>query len=235
MEHIKNTKNIGIFIDGDSVSPRNIEQILDEIRLRGQIIIQKIYGDWSLEAKKNILEKSKYNGLETIQADMISGKNSTDLKMAVDIMEILYNCNNIDSFYLVINDADYRHLIPKIKQRGKYVYCIGPRHTNKSLTNICNNFTKITNIEKPKKHKKTKKINLTNSLKLKYINSIIKFIESSSKPVTLSSIKDLLERMYNFDLRDTQFSRFKPFITTIFKDTLQISDDRSSIVTVIDK
>jgi len=54
-----------------------------------------------------------------IQCDKISGKNSVDLRLSVDIMKILYTNDIITLFYLITSDSDYRHVIFEIKQKIK--------------------------------------------------------------------------------------------------------------------
>ena len=76
---------------------------------------------------------------------------------------------------------------------------------------------------------------MTEYNKNRYLLSIVKFIEKSNKTVTLSQVKDLLMRMYNFDLRETKYIRFKPFIEETFGTKLKISNDDKSIVSLRDK
>ena len=64
------------------------------------------------------------NGITTIQCDKITGKNSTDIKLMVDIMKTLYEINHISLYYIVTSDSDFRHVIPQIKMRNKKVHCI---------------------------------------------------------------------------------------------------------------
>ena len=88
-------------------------------------------------ANFNEKQKSIDNGQESIQCDRIKGKNSTDIKMAVDIMKALYNISHITLFYIVASDSDYRHVIPEIKLCNKKIYCIGSKNANKSIQSLC--------------------------------------------------------------------------------------------------
>ena len=132
---------IAVFIDADNINYKNLGIILDEIKNYGNIIINRAYGDWSkLELFK---KKSIEYGIELIQANSISGKNSSDIKLCVDAMNILYTLNEISMYYIVTSDSDFIHLVPYIKCLNKEVRCIGNQSTNKGLQNIVNKFTNI--------------------------------------------------------------------------------------------
>ena len=82
------------YIDGDNVSFRDIQIILEEVKSYGRIIISRVYGDWSKENMKNWLLSASKNGIIPIQCDRISQKNSSDIKLSVDIMKFLYKLNS---------------------------------------------------------------------------------------------------------------------------------------------
>lgn len=138
---------IAVFIDGDNISYKNIPLILQEIQSYGKIIINNIYCDWSSPSCTRLKQAAIENGITTIQCDMITGKNSTDIKLMVDIMKTLYEINHISLYYIVTSDSDYRHVIPQIKIKNKKVNCIGSVKSNKSIQNICDLFTKIEVLE----------------------------------------------------------------------------------------
>ena len=209
------TNNIAVFIDGDSVVPKYLLEIIKEINLYGNILINNIYADWSHQSKINLLVSARHTGITTIQADLISGKNSTDIKLAVDVMRTLYHFTNIDVFYLVASDYDYRHLVPEIKQYGKKVCCIGTENTNKSLINICDSFTLIKNI-------------INKDIR----ESIIQLIETTNKYTDLSMINMMLKRTHKFDIRDTDCITLKEYMLKNYNDLLEISNCSKAIVTL---
>jgi uncharacterized protein (TIGR00288 family) len=206
--------NIAVFIDGDSIVPKHLSEIVKEINLYGNILINNIYADWSYPNKINLLTNSRHCGITTIQADLISGKNSTDIKLAVDVMRTLYHFPNIDIFYLVVSDYDYRHLIPDIKQYGKKVCCIGSENTNTSLINICDNFTLIKNI-------------INKDIR----ESIMQLINNSNKDTDLNMINMMLKRTHKFDIRNTDYNTLKEYILKNYSDILEISNCSKAIVT----
>tara|TARA_B110000971_G_scaffold69827_1_gene71562 strand:- start:3756 stop:4463 length:708 start_codon:yes stop_codon:yes gene_type:complete len=230
--------NIGIYIDGDSINPDYLENIIKEINIGGRILISNIYADWSSPSKKNILTTARYNGITTIQADLISGKNSTDIKLAVDVMHTLYNIPSIDIFYLVVNDYDYRHLVPYIKQQCKKVHCIGTDQTNKSLINICDQFTYIKNIIKSidscTQVRGVKPINHDIKVNNDDVQaSIVQFVRVSNNETDLSKLKNMLTRTHKFDIRDTEYKTFKAYVSCKYGKIIKISSCSKALVSLI--
>jgi uncharacterized LabA/DUF88 family protein len=134
---------IAVFIDGDNVSYRDIVYVIDEIKNYGRIICSYVYSDWSQDNMKNMRTTANNSGIIPIQCDRISGKNSSDLKMTIDIMKTLFTIDHISLFYIITSDSDFRHVIAEIKTHNKFVNCIGNGRCNSSLQSICDVFTKM--------------------------------------------------------------------------------------------
>lgn len=135
--------NIQVYIDGDNVSYKDVEDILTEIKSYGRILNARVYGDWSQQNMQNWLKTASKFGVVPIQCERISGKNSSDLKMCVDVMKDLYTIENVSLFYFVTTDSDFRHIIPEIKTLNKRAHCIGNGNANMSLQSICDKYTDI--------------------------------------------------------------------------------------------
>lgn len=225
---------IAVFIDGDNISHKNIPVILQEIRNYGRIIINNIYCDWSSPEYYKLKLASIENGITTIQCDKITGKNSTDIKLMVDIMKTLYEINHISLYYIVTSDSDFRHVIPQIKMRNKKVHCIGSFNSNKSIQSICDLFTKIEvlvnynnccdssydehillglepsfDIKKNSLKKKgsTNEKSVGNEIILEIKNAI-----DNTEKLNLGALKTLLERKHTFDFREYNCGSMKSFI-----------------------
>ena len=152
-----NNESIAVYIDGDNINHKDIEIILNEIKNYGRIIISNVYGDWSKDNMKHWLKSASEYGISPIQCDRTSGKNSTDIKLCVDIMKHLYTIKNISLFFIITTDSDYRHIISEIKTKGKKINCIGNSDANISLKSMCDIYTKIEVLKKGKKKKIVKK------------------------------------------------------------------------------
>jgi uncharacterized LabA/DUF88 family protein len=217
---------IAVFIDGDNISHRDIGIILNEIKTYGRIIILRVYGDWSMDNMKNWLTKAKQYGIIPIQCERINGKNSSDIKLCVDIMKTLYTIPNISLYYLITSDSDYRHVISEIKLLDKKVNCIGNNDTNISLMSICDQFTKLEVLKGIFSEKKYIKINVKlRNLYQKEINNITEKYNS----VNISLIKDVLSRKYQFDYREWGYNKMSIFLYHNFQNLKYIKDKNGNI------
>jgi len=217
---------IAVYIDGDNISPKYAEIIMDEIKNYGRIIISRVYGDYSKTELKSWLGKSTNCGIIPIQCCRISGKNSSDMKLCVDLMEDLYTLPDITLFYIVTNDSDYRHVISKIKIRNKKVNCIGSYKANMSLISMCDIYTKIevlteiNNKDKKIKDKEVKKIP-------KSYSKVIEELLLDKDSINLSLVKDKLTSKYSFDLREWRCKNMTKFIEKYLPRKFKITTNKS--------
>ena len=137
----------GVFIDGDNIHVNKIKfkKLMDNIEKDNSVIIKKIYGDWkkidlNLFWNKYVIEF----GLEEVQISRLAGKNSTDSKIIVDMMEKLYISPNIEKFILIGCDKDYIPLIKKIIENNKIFEVYGLKNqTSLSIINSCSKYYDI--------------------------------------------------------------------------------------------
>ena len=227
------SETIALFIDGDNVSFRDIEVILEEVKSYGRIIISRVYGDWSKENMKNWLLSASKNGIIPIQCDRISQKNSSDIKLSVDIMKFLYTLSNISLFYIVTTDSDYRHVISEIKIMGKKIHCIGGDCANASLMSICDLYTKINVLRKNNNQIKkisSKKKRLS-KMDLDKFSKEIQFLleNTTNQKINISFVKEHFSRKYQFDYREWGYSKMSEFVLCNFKNFNIIKSNKGDI------
>ena len=133
--------NTAIFIDGDNIHLNNIKFniLFNDIITNNNVIIKKVYGDWKLESMNNFWEDHIFdNSLEEIQISRLSGKNSTDSKIIVDVMDMISKYDHIDKIILIGCDKDY---IPLIRYAISYNYIFEVfgliKQTSPSIINAC--------------------------------------------------------------------------------------------------
>lgn len=227
-----NNESIAIYIDGDNASYKDADIILNEIRNYGRIIISRVYGDWSQENMKNWLKTASTYGIIPIQCERISGKNSSDIKLCVDIMKDLYTTDNITLFYIITTDSDYRHVVSEIKTRNKIVNCIG-NNANVSLKSICDTYTKIDvlrgNDDRKKKKSKNKAIKKLNNETIAMFSGEIEDLLIDNDEINISLVKEVLTRKYNFDLREWGYSKMSKFIIDNFSNSFNVTSDKRGI------
>lgn len=228
-----NNESIAIYIDGDNVNYKDADIILNEIRNYGRIIISRVYGDWSQDNMRNWLKTASTYGIIPIQCERISGKNSSDIKLCVDIMKDLYTIDNITLFYIITTDSDYRHVVSEIKTRNKKVNCIGNNNANISLKSICDTYTKIDvlrgNDDRKKKKTKIRSNKKPNSENISLFSGEIEELLIDNDEINISLVKEVLTRKYNFDLREWGYSKMSKFILDNFNDTFNITTDKRGI------
>ena len=140
--------NTALFIDGDNINLNNIKfnQLFKKIKEENNLIIKKVYGDWKLEQMNNFWDKKIIeHGLEEIQITRLGGKNSTDNKIIVDIMDTSFNLGNkIEKFILLGCDKDYIPLIRYITNYGYLFEVFGLKYqTSIAIMNSCSIYNDI--------------------------------------------------------------------------------------------
>jgi len=136
-------ETIAVYFDGDNVCPGDASVILQEIKSYGDIVINRVYADWEVNPLKKWRDSASMNGIMPIQCGRLNGKNSTDIKLCVDLMKDLYTVPYISLFYIITSDSDYRHVLPEIKLKGKKCHVIGRSNANVALMAHADQYTKI--------------------------------------------------------------------------------------------
>ena len=110
----------GVFIDADNIGPRHAEMALCEVRRDASLRVGSLraYKDWGQEARdsRGALAYRRL-GVEQVQVDRVSRKNSSDIRMVVDIMESLL-VDDMRHFVLITSDSDFRHVLHHVRKRG---------------------------------------------------------------------------------------------------------------------
>jgi len=191
------TEIIGIYIDCDNISEKSIENIIDEIKNKGKIIKLNGYNDWNKRGTSKWLEKAKNLGIIAIQANRIKGKNSTDLKICVDVMEDLYKNKHITMFCIVTSDSDYIHLVSKIKCENKSIICVS-NQMNDILSKVCDEYIVID-------------IDKNNKMNKEHIMEI-DILLNSKESVNISIINDILKKKYEFDYNKEGYKTLNKYL-----------------------
>lgn len=135
-------RNIAVFCDFENVAigikeadypDFRIRPVLERLLLKGSIVVKKAYCDWDRykEYKRDMHEAA----FELIEIPHVrqSGKNSADIRMVVDALDLCYTKSHIDAFVIISGDSDFSPLISKLKENGKSVIGIGVRGSASSL------------------------------------------------------------------------------------------------------
>lgn len=117
------------------------QAILDRVHEHGKIVYKRAYADWSRYEKHRVtLHELGFDLLE-IPKRRMTGKNSADIRMVVDAMELVISQGHIDTFALVTGDSDFTPVVASLRKHDKHVIGIGVKDSSsKLLISSCDEF-----------------------------------------------------------------------------------------------
>jgi uncharacterized protein (TIGR00288 family) len=126
-------ENIALGVRDSEVRTLDITLILERLLEKGKIIVKKAYADWERYSDYKRPFHEAAIELIDIPQKFYSGKNSADIKMVVDSMDLCYSKEHLDTFVLVSGDSDFSPLVSKLKENNKYVIGLGVKNSSSSL------------------------------------------------------------------------------------------------------
>ena len=142
--------NIAVYIDLENVAigvrqarfkTLDIGLVLKRLIDKGNIVVRKAYADWGkfVDYKRPLHEAGVE--LTDLPGSKISGKNSADIKMVVDALELSYTKPHIDVFALISGDSDFSPLVSKLRENNKHTIGVGVKSsTSPLLIDSCDEF-----------------------------------------------------------------------------------------------
>jgi uncharacterized protein (TIGR00288 family) len=154
--------HLALFIDFDNVAIGSkgrgrqtkfaIGPVLDRLLEKGKIVVMRAYADWSRYGK--IKDDLHSAGIELIEIPrpQISGKNSADVRLVVDALELSYAKEHIDTFVILSGDSDITPLVSKLRENRRFVIGMGLKEaTSNLLMKTCDEFIFIEDLETEQK------------------------------------------------------------------------------------
>ncbi|MBL8111419.1 MAG: NYN domain-containing protein [Acidobacteria bacterium] len=143
-------QRLALFIDLDNVviglrdtghAKFDVKLLLSRLLEKGKIVIKRVYSDWSRYAEyKRAFHEAAFELIE-IPQHRISGKNSADIRMVVDAMDISSAKEHINTFVIGSGDSDFSPLVSKLKENNKKVLGFGVKgSTSELLIDNCDEF-----------------------------------------------------------------------------------------------
>jgi uncharacterized protein (TIGR00288 family) len=142
-------RSLAIFIDFENLALGfqgrrdrfDIHRVLERLVEKGKIVAKKAYADWSRFANYTTPLHEAAIELIEIPRRAQSGKNSADIRLCVDAMDLAYAKSHIDTFVVVSGDSDFSPLVSKLKELGKHVIGLGmTESTSDLLRDNCDEF-----------------------------------------------------------------------------------------------
>jgi uncharacterized protein (TIGR00288 family) len=126
-------ENIALGVRDAKYEKFNITKVLERLLLKGSIVVKKAYCDWDRykEFKATMHEAS----FELIEIPHVrqSGKNSADIRMVVDALDLCYTKSHVDTFVIISGDSDFSPLVSKLRENDKTVIGVGVKESTSDL------------------------------------------------------------------------------------------------------
>ncbi len=144
------TQNMALFCDFENIALGvrdtkyarfDINKVLERLLLKGSIVVKKAYCDWARYKEfKQPMHEAAFE-LFDIPHVRISGKNSADIRMVVDALDLCYTKAHVDTFVIISGDSDFSPLVSKLRENNKIVIGVGVKNsTSDLLINNCDEF-----------------------------------------------------------------------------------------------
>jgi uncharacterized protein (TIGR00288 family) len=151
-------RNLAVFVDLENLAMGfqnqrkakfEIQKVLERLVEKGKLIVKKAYADWSrYQAYTAPFHEA---GIELIEIPKRSqtGKNSADIRLVVDAMDLAWSKSHVDTFVIVSGDSDFSPLVSKLKENGKHVIGLGMKgSTSDLLRDNCDEFIYYEDLER---------------------------------------------------------------------------------------
>src|SRR5678810_1169685 len=110
-----------------------IRLVLERLVEKGKIMVKRAYADWNRYAEYKRPFHEHAIELIDVPQTRYSGKNSADIRMVVDALDLSYQKEHIDTFVLVSGDSDFSPLVSKLRENGRYVIGMGVKNSSARL------------------------------------------------------------------------------------------------------
>lgn len=134
-------ENVALGVRDANLAKFDIRPIIERLLLKGSIVAKKAYCDWDRYKEfKATMHEAAFELIEIPHARQ-SGKNSADIRMVVDALDLCYTKEHIDTFVIVSGDSDFSPLVSKLRENAKSVIGVGVKNsTSDLLVNNCDEF-----------------------------------------------------------------------------------------------
>jgi len=161
------TNNMALFCDFENIAlgvreanyaQFDINKVLERLLLKGNIVVKKAYCDW--ERYKEFKAGMHQAAFELIEIPHVrqSGKNSADIRMVVDALDLCYTKAHVDTFVIISGDSDFSPLVSKLRENNKTVIGVGvKKSTSDLLMANCDEFIYYDDLVREQKRKAPRK------------------------------------------------------------------------------
>jgi uncharacterized protein (TIGR00288 family) len=158
MSKTERERSLAVFVDLENLAMGfqnqrktkfDIQKVLERLVEKGKLIVKKAYADWN--RYQNYTGPFHEAAIELIEIPKRSqtGKNSADIRLVVDAMDLAWSKAHVDTFVIVSGDSDFSPLVSKLKENGKHVIGLGMKgSTSELLRDNCDEFIYYEDLER---------------------------------------------------------------------------------------
>ncbi len=142
MPENERTQTMAVFCDFENIAigtreakydKLDISKVLERLLVKGHIVVKKAYCDWSrYEVFKKPMHEASFEMIEIPHVRQ-SGKNSADIRMVVDALDLCYTKPHMDTFVIISGDSDFSPLVSKLRENNKTVIGVGVKNSTSDL------------------------------------------------------------------------------------------------------
>jgi uncharacterized protein (TIGR00288 family) len=126
-------ENVALGVRDAKYAKFDIGKVLEKLLLKGSIVVKKAYCDWERYKEfKGPMHEASFELIEIPHVRM-SGKNSADIRMVVDALDLCYTKAHVDTFVIVSGDSDFSPLVSKLRENNKLVIGVGVKSSTSDL------------------------------------------------------------------------------------------------------
>src|SRR6476659_9589539 len=147
---VNGDRNLALFCDSENIAlgvrdskyaDFDMRLVVQKVVVKGSIVVKKAYCDWErYKTYKKAMHEAAFELIEIPHVRM-SGKNSADIRMVVDALDLCYTKEHIDTFVIISGDSDFSPLVSKLRENAKTVIGVGVKSsTSDLLISNCDEF-----------------------------------------------------------------------------------------------
>ena len=126
-------ENVALGVREANYDKFDIKKVLERLLLKGSIVVKKAYCDWErYRGFKAAMHEANFELIEIPHVRQ-SGKNSADIRMVVDALDLCYTKSHVNTFVIISGDSDFSPLVSKLRENAKYVIGVGVKQSTSDL------------------------------------------------------------------------------------------------------
>src|SRR5438876_3502805 len=210
--------NAALMIDFDNVTMGIRSDLQSELRrllqsdiIKGKVAVQRAYADWRRYPQYIVPLAESSIDMIWAPAHGANKKNATDIRLAIDALELVFTRPEIGTFILLSGDSDFSSLVLKLKEYGKYVIGVGIRESSSDL--LIQNCDEYYSYNELAGFTKTSDVEYVKRDPWELVVEAVKQMTAHNDVMRSDRLKQVMQEIDpNFDEKDAGFSRFSKFV-----------------------